>query len=59
MSCDKEPDFECDRCGLLFDEDVLMRGYIWPKKPDKCPECGAPKSEIRYLADKNAVMLYL
>ncbi len=56
----KEHDFECDRCGHQFDEDVLIRGEIYPRKPDKCPEpeCGAPKSEITNLADKNAVMLY-
>lgn len=51
-------DFECNCCGEEFDEDVLMRGEIWPRKPDKCPECGADKSEIRYLADKNTVMFF-
>ena len=54
----KEYDFECDRCGHRFNEDVLMRGEIYPRKPDNCPECRAPKSEIKYVADMNAVMFW-
>lgn len=55
---DEDKDFECNCCGAQFDEDVLMRGEIYPRKPDKCPECGAPESEISNLADKNAVILW-
>jgi len=54
----EEHDFVCERCGHEFNEDVLMRGEIYPRKPDKCPECGAPKSDISYLQDKNAVMFF-
>ena len=53
-----EHDFECNCCGYQFDEEVLMRGEIYPRKPDKCPNCGAPRREIKYLADKNAVMFW-
>ena len=53
-----DPDFECGRCGHQFDEDVLMRGEIYPRKPDKCPVCKAPKSEICYLVDVKAVMFW-
>ena len=54
---DEEKDFERERCGHQFNaEDMPFCGHLL--KPDKCPECGAPKSEIIYLADKNAVMFY-
>lgn len=55
---EEEYDFECGRCGHQFNEDVLMRGQIYPRKLDNCPECGAPKSEIKYVADMNAVMFW-
>ena len=46
MSCDKEYDFECDRCGHQFEaEGMPFCGHLL--KPDNCPECGAPKSEIK------------
>lgn len=58
MSCDKEYDFECDRCGHQFNaEGMPFCGHLL--KPDKCPECGAPESEIKYMTDKESVMFYL
>ena len=53
-----EKDFICNNCDSEFNEDVLMRGEIYPRKPNKCPVCGVPKSEIKYLADKKAVMFW-
>jgi len=55
---DKEHDFICNCCNKEFDEDPMMPGEIYPRKPDKCPVCGVPKSEIKYLADVNAVMFW-
>lgn len=52
-----EKDFICERCGHQWNaEGMPFCGYI--NKPDKCPKCKAPKSEISYLADKKAVMFY-
>lgn len=54
---ENEKDFECNCCGHQFDaEGMPFCGHLL--KPDECPECGAPKSEIKYLADKNAVIFY-
>jgi NAD-dependent SIR2 family protein deacetylase len=55
---DKDYDFECNCCGQRFDEDPMMRGEIWPRKPDKCPVCKAPRSEIRYVSDIEAVVFF-
>jgi len=53
----KEYDFYCNSCGHEWcAEGMPFCGRY--NKPENCPACGAPESEIRYVSDRKAVVFF-